>query len=165
MDDKVRCPVTGKTWDLLNPADQRAAWTMFHKTRPKLLVASPPCTLFSALQNLNGKPVPEEYKKAVKMIEFAVDMCTAQSRAGRHFIFEHPATASSWKRPCLQRLAELTGMYSVDFNMCCFGMEVTKPSGEKGLASKQTRVYTNSVVVVVVVCCCVLLCCVVVVLL
>lgn len=144
MDDKVKCPVTGRTWDLLNPEDQRAAWTVFHKTRPKLLVASPPCTLFSCLQNLNGKPDPEKYRKAVKMVEFAVDMCVAQHRAGRRFVFEHPATASSWKLPCLQKLAELKGMYSVDFNMCCFGMKVTKPDGKTGMVLKQTRVYTNS---------------------
>eukprot|EP00974_Lingulodinium_polyedra_P112515 10885177-Lingulodinium_polyedra.AAC.1 len=63
MDNKVRCPVTGRTWDLLDPVDQRAAWTVFYKTRPKLLVASPPCTLFSAPQNFNGKPDPVEYQK------------------------------------------------------------------------------------------------------
>ena len=53
LDNNVRCPVTGRTWDLLNPKDQQAARSLFYRTRPKLLVASPPCTKFCALQNFH----------------------------------------------------------------------------------------------------------------
>ena len=117
---------------------------MFYKDKPKLLVASPPCTLFSILQNWNPKPNSEAYEKAVNMIELAVDMCIAQHKAGRKFVFEHPASATSWKLPCLQKLANLKGMYSADFDMCAFGQTVTKSNGETGLAKKRTRIYTNN---------------------
>ena len=46
LDDSALCLVTGKTWDLLNPQEQKRAWTLFDKTKPKLLEASPPlCVL------------------------------------------------------------------------------------------------------------------------
>ena len=44
----------------------------------------------------------------------------------------------------MQRLAELDGMYSVDFDQCMFGQQVMMKNGEKGMAKKRTRVYTNS---------------------
>ena len=136
--------MTGKKWDLLDTVDQRRAWTLFHKTKPALLIASPPCTVFSILQRMNSQPGEEGYKRAVAMVELAVDMCIAQHKAGRLFVFEHPATASSWKLQCLQHLSKMENMYEVDFDMCRFGMKVMTNTGEEGLAKKTTKVYTNS---------------------
>ena len=36
------CPVTGKTWDMLNPTEVKRVWSLLYKTKPKLLVVSPP---------------------------------------------------------------------------------------------------------------------------
>eukprot|EP00974_Lingulodinium_polyedra_P047969 4606180-Lingulodinium_polyedra.AAC.1 len=57
-------------------------------------------------------------------------MRVAQHSAGRHFLFERPATALSRRPPRLQRLAASQGIYSMDVNACCFGMEVTVPNGK-----------------------------------
>ena len=77
LDDSAMCLVTGKTWNLLNSQEQRRAWNLFYKAKPKLLAASPPLLVLAK-------------------VEMAVDMCLAQHEAGRKFVFEHPASASSW---------------------------------------------------------------------
>ena len=137
-------PWSGKTWDLSQTKVQEAAKNLLRRTRPKVLVASPPCTLFSQLLNLSGGVKnQEELRKAIKLVEFAVEMCMIQHRAGRKFIFEHPAGARSWRLKCLEDLREVQGVESVVFNMCRFGMEMEDKQG-KGLIYKPTRVVTNS---------------------
>ena len=76
------CLVTGRTWDVFNSQEQKRAWNLFHKTKPKLLAASLPLL------------VPAK-------VELAVNMCLARHEAGRKFVFEHPASASSWNFPSL----------------------------------------------------------------
>jgi len=98
------------------------------------------------MHNLNPKTMmnSEKYEKAVAMVELAVDMCIAQCKAGRFIAFEHPATASSWKLPCLKRLAEVPGMHSIDFDMCACGMKLSMPDGTTGRVKKRTSIFTNS---------------------
>ena len=138
------CPVTGRKWDLTDVTDIRRAWGLLRRSRPKLLIASPPCTLFSTLQNLTGGVQDgPKYREAVAMVELAVEMCIEQCRNKRYFIFEHPRSATSWRLPCLQRLASLPGMRYSDFDMCCFGM--TQPQhGIETPVRKPTRIFTNS---------------------
>ena len=81
---------------------------------------------------------------AICMVDFAVEMCEVQHKAGRKFVFEHPSTSSVWKLPSLRRLAEMEGMYCVDFDQCMFGQKVVVRDGTTGVAKKRTRVYTNS---------------------
>ena len=33
LDDSAMCPVTGKTWDLLNSQEQKRAWNLFYKAK------------------------------------------------------------------------------------------------------------------------------------
>ena len=64
-------------------------------------------------------------------------------RAGRAFIFEHPATASSWEIGGLQRLRNASGVHEALLDMCRFGMTSWDESGE-GLVRKTTRILTNA---------------------
>ena len=148
MDIGTRCATTGRTWDLLDPTDQAKARRMLQKDKPELLVASPPCTHFSNLQNLNKKEWKrEERDKAIAMVDYAVEMCVLQHRAGRKFVFEHPSTSRAWSLPSLHKLAMLEGMYAVDFDQCMFGQAVVGSGGKRGLAKKRTMIYTNSSVI------------------
>ena len=88
-------PVPGRTWDLLNSQEQKRAWNLFCTTKPLLLAASPPLLVLAK-------------------VEMAVNMCLAQHEGGRKFVFEHPASASSWNLPSLRRLADISGIYSFD---------------------------------------------------
>ena len=123
---------------------------MLQKDKPELLVVSPPCTYFSNFQHLNRNRKEwqrEERHTAIAMVDFAVEMCVFQHRAGRKFVFEHPSTSRAWSLPSLMKLAMLDGMYAVDFDQCMFGQTVVGPGGERGLAKKRTRLYTNSSVI------------------
>ena len=137
-------PWTGRKWDLRDAKTKEAARNLVRRVKPKLLIASPPCTLFSQLQNLSGGVKDRErWNEAVQMVEFAVELCLLQHRAGRRFVFEHPAGASSWKLECLDKLREVAGVESVVLNMCRFGMVMEDKLG-KGMIYKPTRICTNS---------------------
>ena len=71
-------PHTSKKWDLQNPGDVKAAWNLFYRSKPELLVCSPPCTVFSTMQNLNV--TPERWAEAVAYVKLCVAMCKAQQR-------------------------------------------------------------------------------------
>ena len=78
-----------------------------------LLVVSPPCTMFSTLQNLtpekrDADEVRKQLKEAVKHLTFAVYMCLKQVAEGRGFVFEHPVAASSWQLALVNQLLFLT---------------------------------------------------------
>ena len=84
-------PWTGRKWDLRDEKCKEAARSLLRRTRPKLLIASPPCTLFSLLQNLSGGVKDNvRMQEAIDMVDFAVELCIMQHRAGRKFVFEHP---------------------------------------------------------------------------
>ena len=64
----------------------------------------------------------------------AANMCISQHKSSRTFVFEHPASASSWNLSCVRRLADLSGIYSVDFE----GMKLYTNSGSiDGLVDKR----------------------------
>ena len=94
------CLVTGKTWDLLNSQEKQRAWNLFYKTKPKLLAASPPLLVLAK-------------------VEMAVNMCLAQHEAGRKFVLDHPASASSWNFPSLRRLADTSSQASNLSTLTC----------------------------------------------
>eukprot|EP00959_Pyramimonas_sp_CCMP1952_P204557 4277332-Pyramimonas_sp.AAC.1 len=50
------------------------------------------------------------------LLAFAVTLALEQSKAGRVFVFEHPAGASSWSEGPLTRLAQVPGVSAVDFD-------------------------------------------------
>ena len=149
LDCKAVCGVTGRKWDCLRPEDREWARKLVRRDKPKCLVLSPPCTLFSQLQHLspNGLPwrrCPKEWKDALVMLEFAVELCEMQRDAGRGFLFEHPQTASSWGQVCLQRLAGKFDVFTATLDMCRFGMRARDKQGE-GAVRKTTKLLTNVV--------------------
>ena len=49
-------------WDLSNPEQQKLAMDLLRKTKPKMLIASPPCTWFFSLMRWNWKKMPPEFR-------------------------------------------------------------------------------------------------------
>ena len=77
-------------WDLSNPDQQKLAMDLLRKTKPKMLIASPPCTWFCSLMRWNWKKmrpekVQDEMTKATIHLSFAAAMCEEQHREGRFF--------------------------------------------------------------------------------
>ncbi len=86
-------------WDFTLKRHQEAALTYVEEMRPKLIIGSPECTMFSSLQTMNKKYWSREtkvrYMEAVEHIKFVVKLYRKQVEAGRWFLHEHPAGASS----------------------------------------------------------------------
>ena len=84
----------GEPWDLSIESVQRKALRKWEKEKPWLLVASPPCTMISLLQNLSlakrdDAVVRMEVERAIKHLAFAVFLCKKQAAEGRKFALEH----------------------------------------------------------------------------
>ena len=78
----------------------RKAEELFNETQPVLLIGSVMCTMFSAMKTLFRPQMGEarfqkELKKARRHLDFVVSLYERQAAAGRYFLHEHPAQASS----------------------------------------------------------------------
>ena len=112
--------LTGRKWNLSNAAEQKKAWNLFYKTKPNLLIAFP-------------SRLDQDWSS--DQIDIAGNMCFSQYKAGRKYVFEHPASSSSWSLPRVKGLADLSGIYSVDFD----GMRLfTNSRTTDGLVDKTT---------------------------
>ena len=110
----------------------------------ELLVCSAPCTMFSALQNLNPSGVDEKtFEEGCDMVRFSVKMCHQQMELGRKFAFEHPLGAISWQLPELRDLIHDKRVYVCEFHMCEYGLKAMDDQGRMGPVMKPTRVLTN----------------------
>ena len=138
----------GNRWDFDRAEDRRHAKWLVEKFRPRVLIGSPMCTAFSALQNWNRrKMAPGKWdammRRAVMHVDFCCELYEMQARRGDYFLHEHPADATSWKLPRVQRVASIKGVRVVISDMCCFGMQQVDKDGP-GLVKKPTKFMTNS---------------------
>ena len=109
----------------------------------ELLIASPMCAAFSTLQNLNyskmtAAEVREKVRVAMDHLDFALELCEMQARAGRIFMFEHPVAARSWSPELVRRFYKYNKVTSVDFDFCQLGMHF-----QGYPVKKRTRLMTN----------------------
>ena len=123
------------------------------KSDPLIVLAAPPCTVFSSLQNINqrhhGTPEWEKkYQDGLTLLQFSADVCWDQISRGKFFLHEHPATASSWDLPMVRELAEHPGVVAVTGDMCRWGMRLVEERENQGidqpvLVKKPTKWMTN----------------------
>ena len=123
-------------------ADQERAAILHHWLAP--------CTLFSALQELNKaihKNNPEwqrkyedRLKEAIAHVEYCCVLYRHQLKMGRHFVHEHPWSARSWKLECILDLQSDARVKTAYANLCRFGMtsHIDKKDGDRGLVAKPT---------------------------
>eukprot|EP00435_Cladocopium_sp_Y103_P035426 s3103_g9.t1 len=98
-----------------------------------LVVVTPPCTMFSLLQYLglgksketcmNDPTFQQKYHEACILLNFAVLICTIQSRRGKFFLFEQPWNAVSWNERCVKRLLNEPSTHLVRTDQCMFGQK------------------------------------------
>ena len=149
LDITMPDPEDGMPWDLSKECKRRRLRELINTTEPYFLIGSPPCTPFSNLQNLNAKRRdPEIVKKELEAGKRHIRVCcaeyTAQHKAGKYFVHEHPHTATSWSMPEVQALLKLDGVQVIIVDMCAFGMTATDSDGREGPVKKTTRIVTNS---------------------
>ena len=99
-------------YDFDKAEDRRRAFKNVAEKKPRVLVGSPPCTLFSSLMRwcrsrYGGGPkweadYQEKYLKARRHVEFCAKLYRFQVANARHFLHEHPWSASSWDLTALR---------------------------------------------------------------
>ena len=81
--------------------DRAKARRRIQREKPSVVIGSPPCTDSCTLnQNINHKKMPAEevrrrMTEARLHLEFCAEIYKEQMCAGRHFLHEHPLTATS----------------------------------------------------------------------
>ena len=120
---------------------------MVRETVPFLVIGSPPCTMFSSLQNLSkNRRCEVEFKKAMRIakehVKFCLGIYKIQMKAGRYFLHEHPNSASSWSMP---EVVEMMAHEDVDVttcDMCAYGLKTSDDIGE-ALVEKRTKLMST----------------------
>ena len=107
------------------------------------------CGPFSSMNDLNyvhmsEQEIKEKLRDAMLHMRFALSICIQQYNAGRLFLFEHPAGASSWGTGMMTEMLAREGVYLAKFDFCQFGMKVSSARGKRTSAKKRTSVMTNS---------------------
>ena len=142
-------PDDGQHWDFTRACMRQKALELLERDQPLLVLVSPMCGAFSAMNNINYsrmrlKDIHTKLKAAMQHVRFALELCVRQYDAGRLFLFEHPATATSWSTEMMQQMLSLQGVLTAKFDFCTLGMKTTDRRGEPVAAKKRTTVMTNS---------------------
>ena len=114
-------------WDFAKSRHREEALRLINEHQPALVMLSPPCGPFSSMRNLtnhkrDSHTVAAEVKAGRKHLAFAARIARLQMAAGRGFLFEHPASAVSWRERTLEELRQHAQVYEVRLDMCQFGL-------------------------------------------
>ena len=118
-------------WDFDLREHREEARRTFDEQRPMFLIGSPACTAFSTWQKLNEQRCdPEkmrrEYVRAMVHLKFVCELYESQVLAGRYFVHEHPANASSWGTAEVAKAMNLPDVRRVVGDQCQMGQETAK---------------------------------------
>ena len=114
-------------FDLLTTEGRRIVMKQYESRRPRVVMISAPCTVFSPLQNLSQSKrdptkVEEEWQQGVFLLEFGMMIAGEQARRDAGFNHEHPRRATSWFQPAWTSLANDDRIGTADFDQCAFGL-------------------------------------------
>ena len=130
-------------WNFLSMDAKISAVQDIKARRPKVIMLSPPCTMFSGLMNLNWAKLEPGRRETSLLngtnhLEFSMLLADLQESAGRGWCFEHPAAARSWKNQAVERMTEPARV--AHFDQCMFGL---RSKVGKIAMKKSTRFLTN----------------------
>ena len=102
-------------------------------TKNRLIVGSPMCAMFSALQNLT--PWTEEkqhrWREDRKHLQFVGELYKQQVKEGRWFLHKHPASATSWSLKEITDVMDMEGVDVTAADQCMFGLKIMGASDEE----------------------------------
>ena len=138
-------PATQEPWDFTKTACRERAMNLVQKSKPYMLIGSPPCTAFSALQHINkGRRPAEVIRKEIaagrQHLKFVMKLYAEQAVNGRYFLHEHPHSASSWALEEVIHIASMPGVETAVCHMCRFGM-TSKDKLGTGLVKKTNQIH------------------------
>ena len=122
-------------WNSDKAEDKQRAWDYIEKYKPKLIVGSPMCTMFSSLQMLSGwdSNKHRRWMEAKKHIEFMIDVYLEQLKNGRWFLHGHPSRATSWSLDKMKRLVNEPGVQTSVADQCMYGLVTWGKDRRNGL--------------------------------
>ena len=120
-------PKTLKPWDFSVADCRERAMTLVKKSKPFMLIGSPPCTAFSILQNINknrrpAEVIAKEIAAGRQHLRFTMKLYEEQAKSGRYFLHEHPNSASSWATEEVLYMSTMPTVEMAVCHMCRFGM-------------------------------------------
>ena len=139
----------GNPWDFRLEGQRQKAAQKIEEMQPDLLIGSPMCGPYSNLHNLNMRTpegrakVQQNEEEGDQHLDFCAQQYEAQMDRGGYFIHEHPRSARSWKRPCIERLAARDDVFVVTGDLCRYGLRSQDEWGD-GPSKKPTSFMTNS---------------------
>ena len=126
--DLTNTDENGEQWDFTLKLMRDKAYTMVEEQKPYCLVGSPGCTPFCAYQHLNAarhgwskEEVERRRLAGVVHLEFVCRLYDLQLKNKRYFLHEHPATATSWREPCIADILSRDGVDRVVGDQCQYG--------------------------------------------
>ena len=141
----------GRPWNFNALEMRNRAVRKIIEDQPWILIGSPMCTAFSDMNRINYSRMPKE-GVAARMaygrshLELCAKLYAIQWEAGRYFLHEHPAEASSWQEECILKILKKQGVVNVVGDQCRYGLTSTEKH-RTGLARKRKGFMTNSVCV------------------
>ena len=137
----------GHAWDFTRADMREKAKALVLKERPYVLIGSPPCTAFSSWQHLNAarlgwtaQEIRRRRAEGELHVRFCCELYKLQAAAGRYYLHEHPANATSWQLEEVRAMLQLDGTRQVVGDQCQYGQETSSGHPVK----KPTRWLTNS---------------------
>ena len=141
----------GTPWDFSKKEHRHDARRMLASEKPDWVIGSPPCTAFSIwnvginFKKMDPTKVAAMIQEGRSHLQFCAELYRKQLKGGRHFLHEHPATAVSWREPCIDSLMRDPKMFSVVCDQCQFGLTtLSEDRKSRELAMKPTRFLTSS---------------------
>ena len=134
-------------WDFRRADHRQKAREYQQKYKPRVVIGSPMCTMFSALQNLSPWTLEKErrWTEAREHIKFMMEIYMVQIREGRWFLHEHPAGATSWALDEVVKVMSQEGVEVTTADQCMYGLLTWDRSGRpmNARARKRTKFMTN----------------------
>ena len=119
-------------YDFDNKKDRDRCWEAIERDKPSMIIGSPPCTLFSKLQELNKFMYKDDHmwmlkfqermEHAKRYVEFCAKVYQYQIDNNRYFLHEHPYLASSWGLSFIEKLLAREDVTRTLTHMCQFGI-------------------------------------------
>lgn len=135
-------------WGFNVVSKREKAEEMVRANMSLLLIVSPMCAAFSRLQRLNDPKMTQQMVReimeyGVMHVGLCMRLCRIQHENGLYFLFEHPATVTSWDNRLVKKLLATPGVERVVGHMCMLDMKQKDQQGE-GLIRKETGFMTNA---------------------
>ena len=141
----LRVGPDGQSWGFSREDHREEVRERVCALRPYLLIGSPPCTDWCAMNARLSHPRmdPGDVERRVELAnvnpQFVASLYWEQFERGCHFLHEHPLTAESWHSAILQPLFDDPRVATVVGHMCRQGMRMPGKDGKVRPVKKATR--------------------------